>query len=71
LVDDWCDRHCLSALRHVLHAWPMSSELTDNWGELEISLKDLRAFARHELTSQQLDELNQCIRDIQHLVNRD
>jgi hypothetical protein len=34
LVEAWCDRRCLVALRNILRAYPMPSPLTDSWGEL-------------------------------------
>ena len=50
LVDVWCDRRCLRALRAILSGYPMASTLTDSWGELARALEEVRAFARPELT---------------------
>ena len=34
LVDQWCERRCLTALKYILQGWPLSSGLTDDWAEL-------------------------------------
>lgn len=52
LCTAWCDRRCLTALRHLLRAWRLSYLLTDSWGELGIALKNIRAFAHNEITAQ-------------------
>ena len=70
LSNAWCDRRCLTALRHLLRAWPLPSLLTDSWGELGIALKNVRAFARNEITAQELVEVEQLIRDVDHIVQR-
>ncbi|MGD0831757.1 MAG: hypothetical protein ABR907_12485 [Terracidiphilus sp.] len=61
LVEAWCDRRCLGALRFILQAYPMPSGLTDSWGELEIALANVRAFARKELTDSELQSVEQLI----------
>jgi hypothetical protein len=43
LVNAWCDRRELAALREILNGWPLSSGLTDEWGELATSLKSIAA----------------------------
>jgi len=68
LCNAWCERRCLGALRYLLPAWPLTSPLTDGWGELGIALQNIRAFARNELTPQELSELEQLIRDVDHIV---
>ena len=47
LVEAWCDRRCLIALRQILPGYPLTSPLTDGWGELLIALKNVSAFARY------------------------
>jgi hypothetical protein len=60
LVDAWCERRSLRALRAILAGWPTSLMLTDGWALLGDALRDVRAIARDELTTdeaQSVDEL--------------
>src|SRR5262249_41693960 len=50
LVAGWCDRRCLKALRAILAGYPLTSPLTDGWGDLLRALQDVRAFAGDDLT---------------------
>jgi hypothetical protein len=70
LVEAWCDRRCLVALRFILQAYPMPSQLTDSWGELEIALANVRAFARNELTVSELQSVEDAIRTIRKAMGR-
>jgi len=65
LVDAWCDRRALKALRHVLRGYPLSNSLTDGWADLMIALKNVRAFAREEVTPEELKLVDDCIRVIE------
>jgi hypothetical protein len=70
LVEGWCDRRCLKALRAILHGYPLSSPLTDGWGELLIALQDVRAFADHELTDAERSAVDECIRAVERALYR-
>jgi hypothetical protein len=70
LVEAWCDRRCLRALRFILQAYPMSSGLNDSWSELEIALANVRAFARNELTESELQSVEEAIRTIRKALGR-
>ena len=70
LVEAWCDRHCLGALRRILPGYPLTSPLTDGWGELLIALQNVRAFARNELTADEQEVLEECIRAVDSVVHR-
>jgi hypothetical protein len=70
LVDAWCDRRCLGALRRILQAYPMASGLTDSWGELAIALEDVRAFARDEVTPLELQSVEETIAFARRIVGR-
>ncbi len=70
LVEAWCDRRCLGALRFILQAYPMPSVLTDSWGELEIALANVRAFSRNELTNSELQSVEEAIRTIRKAMGR-
>jgi hypothetical protein len=61
LIDAWCDRRCLGALRRILAAYPMVSGLTDEWGELAIALENVRAFARDQITGAELQLVEEAI----------
>ena len=61
LVAAWCDRRCLKALRAILPGYPMSSPLTDGWGDLQTALQNVRAFAAQELTDAERRLLHECI----------
>ena len=70
LVEGWCDRRCLKALRAILHGYPLSSPFTDGWGELLTALQDVRAFARDELTDAERPILDDCIKGVERVVYR-
>ena len=64
LVESWCDRRCLRALRAVLRGYPLVSPLGDGWKELRLALENVHAFAREEITAQELRTLNNLIRQL-------
>jgi len=68
LVNDWCDRKCLTALRSILPAYPMPSPLTDGWAELLIALQNVRASARNETTPDEKILLDKCILSIDTML---
>jgi hypothetical protein len=70
LIDAWCDRRCLSPLRHILAAYPMVSGLTDEWGELAIALENVRAFSRDQITGSELQSLEEAIVFARRVVGR-
>ena len=70
LIEAWCDRRCLRALRNILRGYPLVSPLGDGWGELLIALQDVRAFARDELTAEEFRVLEDCIRAVDTTVHR-
>ena len=70
LVDGWCDRRCLRALRQILQAWPLASGLTDELGELLAALERVRAFAKQDLTDDDLVRVEQAIHQVGLLVVR-
>lgn len=70
LVEAWCDRRCLGALREILSGYPVTSPLTDSWAELLTALEGVRAFARDELTPQERDRVEHLIGLASELVCR-
>jgi hypothetical protein len=41
LVESWCDRRDLTALRQILQGWPLGSGLTDDLARLASALHSL------------------------------
>jgi hypothetical protein len=70
LIDSWCDRRCLNALREILAGWPIGSGLTDDWARLGESLKSVRALAREELEEGEIETVERLIADVDRLVFR-
>jgi hypothetical protein len=70
LVEAWCDRRCLRALRYILHGYPLASPHGDGWGELLLALQGVRAFARDELAAEEQELLEDCIRAVDGAVHR-
>jgi len=70
LVEAWCDRRALQALRCILRGYPLSNPLTDGWADLMTSLKDVSAFARDEITPEELKSVDECVRVIERVVHR-
>jgi hypothetical protein len=70
LVEGWCDRRCLRALRAILRGYPLTSALSDGWGDLLTALQDVRAFARSELTDAERTTVDDCIRLVETALHR-
>ena len=70
LVDAWCHRRTLTALRFVLRAYPVTNQLTDGWADLMTALQDVRSFVRQEITVDELTKVDACISEIEAIVYR-
>jgi hypothetical protein len=70
LIDTWCDRRCLKALNNVLGAYLAFDGLTDSWADLSVALQNVRAFARTELSAQEIEELNGLIRAAEEALSQ-
>jgi len=70
LVDGWCDRRCLRALRHALAGWPLANPLTDGWAGYLDAMKNVRAFAGEELTAAESASVDDLIRVAERAVYR-
>ena len=57
LIDAWCGRRALKALRIVLPAWPHNG-LTDGVADLADALRGVRARAKSDLSSDELLRLS-------------
>ena len=70
LVEAWCDRRALVALRCILNGYPLVNRLTDGWADLMIALQNVGAFACGELTEEELAMVNECVRVTERVVYR-
>jgi hypothetical protein len=70
LIGAWCDRRALRALREILAGWPLTSGLTDDWGNLLAALERVRAFARDDLREDERVAIDDLIHDVQKVVDR-
>ena len=70
LIEGWCARRCLRALRAILRGYPLTSPLTDGWFELLTALQDVRAFARSELIDAERTTVEDCIRVVETVLRR-
>jgi hypothetical protein len=55
----------------MLKGWPPGNLLTDGLGDLMIALQDVRAFAKAELTEDELMKVNGAINSLHKLVYRE
>ena len=70
LIDDWCERRALKPLRFILRSYPLCSGLTDEWGALLESLKDIKGLCGSELTSEEKKVLVEVINAVDDAVYR-
>jgi hypothetical protein len=69
LVDHWCERRSIRALRQILAGWPSPLRLTDDWGELRTALRNVLAFARPELSPDEIEAVEEAIVAIDIAMN--
>jgi hypothetical protein len=70
LVDAWCGRRALKPLRFILRSYPLASGLTDEWGELLESLKDIKGLSGSELTNDEKKVLVELVNAVEDIVYR-
>lgn len=61
LVDGWCERRNLKALRYILAAWPSSLALTDDWEDLCEALRNVLALAHRDLSAAEINAAEEAI----------
>ena len=61
LIDAWCGRRCLKALSRILPAFLGFNGLTDGWRDLYDALRNVRAFAKDELTESEMETVSSLI----------
>jgi hypothetical protein len=70
LIDDWCERRALKLLRVILRSYPLCSGLTDEWGALLDSLKDIKGLCGSELTNEEKKVLVELVNAVEDIVYR-
>jgi hypothetical protein len=68
LIDGWCERRSLAPLRLVLPWWPLSSPLTDAWGDLLTALKQVELLPDSDLTDTKRAEVGDARRFVERVV---
>jgi|WetSurMetagenome_2_1015567.scaffolds.fasta_scaffold797118_1 hypothetical protein len=69
LIDAWCERRAIRALRILLPAWPHNG-LTDGVAELADALRGVRARARTELTDEEVAQLSTALGTYDRVVHQ-
>lgn len=70
LVDGWCEKRSLRALRYILMAWPSTLAMTDDWQNLRKALRNVIAFAAPELDPGEADMITDAITAIDKATRR-
>ena len=68
LVERWCDRRDLAALRVLLQAYPLISPLSDGWHELRRALQTVRANGRDTLPPADRDDVETALRLVERML---
>ena len=68
LIEKWCNRRCLKALHYIRGSYLAFNGMTDGWGELLVSFRNVRTFAKDELQPSELEELDVLIRTIDNVI---
>lgn len=69
LIDAWCERRMLKPLRFILKNYPLHSYLTDEWGALLESLKDIKGLCVSDLTNEEKKVLIEVINIVDNVVH--
>ena len=70
LVNSWCERRCLDALRFILKGYPLANQLGDDWAILLECLGNVRAFASHQLTKHELEIIDLLYSDTEIIIHQ-
>lgn len=68
LINNWCDRKALEPLRYILRSYPLHNGLTDDWGSLLESLKDIKGLCGNSLTGDERKMLVALINSIEDMM---
>jgi hypothetical protein len=69
LADGWCEHRCRKPLRYVLPHYPLLSGLTDEWGALYESLKDIKGLCQNKLNSEEKETLIEIINAVHDIIH--
>lgn len=69
LVDAWCERRNIIALKYVLQGWPLAQGLTDEWVNLLESLKMVRDWGSSSVTPEESETIRRLINEIDAMLN--
>ena len=69
LIDGWCDRRAVNALRLMLPGYHSANGLADGCHQLYDALRDVRAMCKGELNNDDREKLNQAIVDIESILD--
>jgi len=69
LVNGWCERRALNALRLTLPSYYSINGLTDDWQQLYNALRDVRAMCKDEIDNDEREKLNQVIVGIESILD--
>lgn len=68
LIDGWCNKRSLKPLRYILKSYPFCNGLTDEWGMLLESLKDIKGLCGSELTSEEKKLITEIINAVDEII---
>ena len=69
LIDDWCARRALKPLRFILQSYPLANGLTDDFGMLLDSLKDIKGLCGTEITAAERNAVVELINRVEDIVH--
>lgn len=70
LVDAWCERRALRALREMLGGLPVEEGPADEWPDVRAALLAVREHASHELQGDERETLDRLIAEVDAIVRR-
>jgi hypothetical protein len=68
LIEAWCDRRCLNALKYVLPAYLSFNGRIDGWSMLCAAVRNARTFAHEELTEGELETICLIVRSAKEII---
>src|SRR5450755_4103409 len=68
LIEAWCDRRCLNALKYVLPAYLSFNGRIEGWSMLCSAVRNARTFAHDELTEGELERICLIVRKAKEII---
>ena len=69
LINSWCERRALGALRFILNAYPLHNNLTDGWFALLNALKDIRNIEEECLIEEETEIVRDMIQSVEKALH--